>query len=309
MNFSSKTKHSGEIKDAKTLCRQYQIQPLRRRGQNFLTNARIYDKIIEAAELDSNDLVLEIGPGLGALTTELAQRVKKVIAVEIDRKLVEILDHQLAHYKNIEIIQGDILDPQLLWYLGTRLIRKPNKKNQINQLTNCPIKYKVVANLPYNITGAVLRKFLAEQLKPKLMVLMLQKEVAQRIVAKSPKMSLLSVMVQFYGQLKIISYVSKNNFWPRPKVDSAIIRITPTDTDRRHGLTRTIDEKYFFEIVRAGFSSPRKFLLSNLVKRKIITKESGQEIFAQIGFNFKIRAGELPVDNWIKLYEVVETKK
>jgi len=134
------------------------------------------------------------------------------------------------------------------------------------------------------------------------MVLMVQKEVGQRICAQPPKMSLLSVMVQFYAQPKIISYVSKNNFWPRPRVDSVILKITQIHRDKK------IDEHRFFKVVKAGFSSPRKFLLNNLVKSGILKKEKGEKIFQELNFNPKIRAQELSVEDWIKLYHQLKEK-
>lgn len=289
------------VTEIRQICLKYNFKPLHRRGQNFLINQRVYDKIIETAELKKDDIILEIGAGLGTLTKKLAKHVKKVIAVEIDRKLVEILRKQLKDYNNIEIIQGDILDEKVLGYIGKQLIRE--RKNPSNQLPKRSIDYKLVANLPYNITGAVLRKFLTCETKPKLMVLMLQKEVTQRIVAKPSKMSVLSVMVQFYSQPKIISYVSKNNFWPRPRVDSAILKITQIHTDKN------TDTRRFFEVVKAGFSAPRKYLFSNLVKKNIFNKELGQKIFQQLGFNLKIRAEELSTEDWIKLYNIMQIYK
>ncbi|MGC9049133.1 MAG: 16S rRNA (adenine(1518)-N(6)/adenine(1519)-N(6))-dimethyltransferase RsmA [Patescibacteria group bacterium] len=283
------------IAEIRQVCQKYSIKPLRKRGQNFLINPKIYAKIIEAAELKKDDIILEIGAGLGNLTRQLAERVKKVIAVEIDKRLIEILKKQLADYRNIEIVQGDIRNFQFSIFnfqinsVPTGHLTKGDKF----QIPNL----KIIGNIPYNLTGIILRKFLSEKLKPKLMVLMLQKEVAQRIVARPPKMSLLSVMVQFYGQPKIISYVSKNNFWPRPKVDSAILRISTTNIQ--------IDEKKFFEVLRAGFSAPRKYLLNNLIKKSIIDKEQGEKIFRKLNLNLKIRAQELSVGDWIKLYNMM----
>lgn len=265
------------IKEIREICRKYQIKPLRRRGQNFLINPKICAKIIEAADLTKDDVVLEIGAGLGTLTKELAKKANKVIAVEIDKKLAEILKKQVEIYRNIRIVGENILKFQVRRY----------------KLAN----YKIVANLPYNITGAVLRKFLAsESPKPSLMVLMLQKEVAQRICAQPPKMNLLATVVQFYGQPKIISYISRNNFWPKPKVDSAILKIS----NFRFPISN-IDEQRFLKIVKAGFSAPRKYLLNNLIKNGIIKKEEGQKIFEKLNFNLKIRAQELGVEEWIRL--------
>jgi len=265
------------LKEIKDICQQYEIKPLRRRGQNFLINDFFIKKVLQAADLKEQDVVLEIGAGLGALTKEIAKKVKKVIAVEIDKKLIEVLKQELKEYKNVEIVQGSILD---------------SKCSNI-QMSQCSNGFKIVTNLPFNITGAVLRQFLSREYQPELMVIILQKEVGKRIVAQPPKMSRLSVMVQFYSQVKIISQIKKDNFWPKPKVDSVILKIIP------HGGSTRADN--FFQIIKAGFSSPRKYLLNNLVKGGIMNKEKGIEIFQTLGFNPKIRSQELSVKDWILL--------
>ncbi len=267
----------------KAICRRYQIKPLRRRGQNFLINGFIIKKILQSAELNKKDNVLEIGPGLGILTRELAKEVKGVIAVEIDRELVRVLKNELKDFKNIKIVQEDIRKIRPLDY-GLK-------------------KYKIVANLPFNITGLVLKQFLTSSIKPEIIVVMLQKEVGERIIAQPPQMSKLSVMIQFYGQPKIISNIKKDNFWPKPKVDSVILKIKLFISPRFH------DENLFFQIVRAGFSSPRKYLLNNLEKGAMISKEKGKKIFEQINLNKKIRAQELSVEEWIRLIQEISSKK
>jgi 16S rRNA (adenine1518-N6/adenine1519-N6)-dimethyltransferase len=252
-------------------------RPLRRRGQNFLINPLIYQQIIEVAELKSDDVVLEIGPGLGHLTEHLIQRVKKVLAVEIDKDLVAILENKFITQKNLNIISDDALKIEL-------------KKLKLK-------KYKIVANLPYNITGAILRKFLSEKLQPETMTLMLQKEVAQRIIAQPPEMSLLSNMVQFYGQPKIITNVSRHNFWPIPKVDSAVIHIAGIHHPKN------IDEKIFFNLLRAGFSSPRKYLMNNLIRNKIWSHDQAVKIFHQLSINVQARAENINLNQWESLYK------
>jgi len=224
------------------LLKKYKISPVKWLGQNFLIDEKVLRKIIEAAELSENDIVLEVGPGIGNLTAELAKRVKKVIAIEKDKKMVEILRETLKNFTNIEIIEGDILKINLKPYTS-----KP---------------YKVVANIPYYLTSPLIRKFVETvEVKPQLLVLMVQKEVAQRIVARPPAMSILAVSVQFYAKPEIISLVSKKSFWPSPKVDSAIIKISAFNQPRKSAFNQR-----FFKIVRAGFSQPRKQLINNLSK-------------------------------------------
>src|SRR4030043_1601347 len=188
------------------LLKKYNLRPSKRLGQNFLIDENVLKKIIDTAELSPDDIVLEIGPGMGVLTIELAKRVKRVIAVEKDRTLCQVLRDILRVQKisNVEVINKDVLQIS-------------NFKFQIsNQIQNS--NYKIVANLPYYITSPVIRKFLENPPaggKPNLMVLMVQKEVAQRICAKPPRMNLLAVSVQFYGQPEIISYVAKDSFYPK----------------------------------------------------------------------------------------------
>ena len=161
----------------------------------------------------------------------------------------------------------------------------------------------MVSNLPFNITGLVFKQFLAGPIKPEIIVVILQKEVGERIIAQPPRMSKLSVMVQFYGQAKIVSNIKKDNFWPKPKVDSVILKIKSFPS------LLFQDEAKFFEIVRAGFSSPRKYLLNNLEKSAMINKEEGKKIFKQINLDKKIRAQELSVEEWIRLVQEISNLK
>ncbi|MCK5211736.1 ribosomal RNA small subunit methyltransferase A, partial [Candidatus Parcubacteria bacterium] len=210
------------LKKTQEICEYYNIKPARSRGQNFLIRENIYDKIVEIADLNKDDVVLEVGPGLGFLTERLAKKAKKVIAVELDDKLVNILEERMKEQEieNVEVVNEDIL--KIIFNFQFSIFKQFSISNF--QLFK---KYKVVANLPYNITAKFLRLILSRPDKPESMTLMLQKEVAERIVAGPGKMSKLAVSVQFYASAKIIDYVGKENFWPEPKVDSAIIKITP----------------------------------------------------------------------------------
>ena len=260
-------------------------------GQNFLIDNSVLQKIINAAKLSKNDTILEIGPGLGILTFELAGKTKQVIAVEKDERMCEALQKLLdaGNVRNVEIINEDILKIQ-------------NSKFKIQN-------YKLVANLPYYIVSPVIRMFLENPPaggKPELMVLMIQKEVAQRICAKPGQMSILAVAVQFYSQPEIISEVLKTSFYPQPKVDSAIIKITPRIDTNPITNNHEFDTEKFFNLVRAGFSSKRKFLINNVCEKIQITKPECQNLFKEIEIDAKARAENLSVDNWIKLYGKIE---
>ncbi|MFH0892664.1 MAG: 16S rRNA (adenine(1518)-N(6)/adenine(1519)-N(6))-dimethyltransferase RsmA [Candidatus Falkowbacteria bacterium] len=275
------------IEQTKKICHSYGIIPARSRGQNFLVDKETYEKIVETAGLSKDDIVLEVGPGLGFLTESLAKKAGKVIAVELDDKLLTALRKRLAEQsiKNVEIINEDILK-----FLN-------NAKDQISNI-------KIVANLPYNITSIFLRKYLSGERKPKSMVLMLQKEVAERVAAQPGKMSLLSVSVQFFAEPQIIGYVTKNKFWPVPEVDSAIIKLSIREGGQPQTGTK-INEKKFFQLVRIGFSSRRKMLRNNLASGYHITREEAAQKLRDAGFDEKIRAQELSLDSWLKLFGVL----
>jgi len=250
-------------------------------GQNFLINEKIYDDIVRAADLKDDETVLEIGPGLGFLTMKLARQVKKVIAVELDDRLANYLQigSKAQDIENVEIINEDIL------------------KFNLNKLAGQ--EYKVVANLPYNITSIFLRQILETDNKPSSLVLMLQKEVAERICALPPEMSILAVAVQYYGEPKIIRTVKAGNFWPEPEVDSAIIRI---DIRSNQGKPTLANSKLFFRLVKIGFSAKRKMLKNNLAGGLKIEAKIIQEILDKLPLDPKIRAEDLSLSDWHKLF-------
>jgi 16S rRNA (adenine1518-N6/adenine1519-N6)-dimethyltransferase len=263
----------------KNLLKAYGFQPQKWLGQNFLINKRVLKKITEAADLKPGDVVLEIGPGIGTLTGELAKRARKVIAVEKDSRMTGILHELLkcCNVENVKIINADILK------LDTKY-KIPNTK------------YKVVANLPYYITSPVIRKFLEISPQPELMVLMVQKEVGQRICAKPPRMNLLAVSVQFYAKPEIISYVPKECFWPQPKVDAAIIKISNFKSQ-----ILNLNKNLFFKIVRSGFSQPRKQLANNLCQGLKIDKKKVGEWLLKNNIKPAQRAETLSIKDWLKL--------
>ncbi len=212
---------------------------------------------------------------------ELAKRAKKVIAVEKDHRLIPILRETLGELQNVEIVEEDIrtFDPKTY---------------------NLKIKnYGLVGNLPFYLTNYLIRKFLESPIPPKEMVVMIQKEVAERIVAKPPKMNLLAVSVQFYATPTIITFVSKKSFWPEPEVNAAIVTITPV---RKEWGVRN---DTFFRIVRAGFAHPRKYLTGNLQESFNISREALTTIFRGIDVHLQARAENLALKDWIHLAEAI----
>ena len=253
-------------------------------GQNFLRNKKIAEKIVEAAKVDKNDVVLEVGPGKGVLTEILLQKAKKVIAVEKDKDLVRYLKNRFVHYKNLSVINADILKFSIFNFQFSNKFKIQNSK------------FKIVANIPYYITSHFLRKFLQSDFQPSLMALMVQKEVAERIVAKNGKESLLSISVKSYGQPKIITKVSAKNFSPEPKVDSAIILIDNISKNFFNPPAggNKIDEKRFFQLLRLGFSHKRKLLKNNL--------KIEFEILQKCKIPALSRAEDLSLENWKCLF-------
>lgn len=264
----------------KELCRLYNIQPSRNKGQNFLINEGIYQAIIEAAKIDREDTVLEVGPGLGFLTAKLANLAKRVVAVELDDKLAEILELAIASQEvdNVKIVNQDIL--------------RFNQGDYFKEGKS----YKVVANLPYNITSIFLRTFLSSLFPPQSLVLMLQKEVAERIISQEPDMTLLSLSIAYYGRAEIIRTVPSSDFWPAPAVDSAIIRIVYEK--EKPSPESLIEDKNFFRLARIGFSAKRKMLKNNLVAGLKIEADKVDQAFTKISLDKKIRAENLSLKNW-----------
>ncbi len=274
----------------KSLCHQYKIRPARRFGQNFLIRKNIYNKIIKAADLTKEDIVLEVGPGFGFLTERLARKVRRVIAIELDKRLTEALSTRMQELKidNVEVINQDVLKFDCF------------KLKNLFHNHNLNFKYKIVANLPYNITSIFLRKFLENNYRPKLMVLMLQKEVVERIIANPPQMNLLAISVQFYAKPQIIVKVAASDFWPKPKVDSAIIKLKTKDR------LPNINQEDFFNFVKIGFKSKRKMLKNNLMGYNYLGVEKIEEILGQVGLDRKARAQNLSLDDWLKLFGVLQ---
>ncbi|MBM3118853.1 MAG: ribosomal RNA small subunit methyltransferase A [Chloroflexi bacterium] len=267
----------------KRLLRQSGLRARKSLGQHFLIDETILETIIEAAELSPKDTVVEVGPGLGVLTIELAPRAGNVIAVELDNELASLLKHRLASHDNLRVVNADIL------------------KVNPSQLLEGKRSYKVVANLPYYITSPVLRYFVEALPQPSLMVVMVQKEVGEAIVAGPGKMSLLAVSLQVYSKPKVVSYVPAQSFYPPPKVDSVILRFDLFPEPA----VKVADMDGFFEVVRYGFSSPRK-QLHNSLAHGLGTKPS--EIFPllkQADIDPKRRAETLSLEEWAKLYEVL----
>ncbi len=263
------------LNEVKKLLSQYRICPSKRLGQNFLISDKILEKIIKTALLSKKDSILEIGAGIGNLTSKLAERAGRVIAIEKDQRMANILKKVLKKFKNVKIINKDVL------------------KLDIN---NLKLKnYKVVANIPYYLTSRLIRNLLERENPPKQIILMVQKEVAQRICPKNKKMNLLALSVWFYTNPKIVSFVSKKSFWPRPNIDSAIIQLDIRKEKRK------VNKKIFFKIIKAGFSQPRKKLVNSLSNGLKWNKDKTKIWLKENRINPETRAENLNIKDWFKL--------
>jgi len=261
-------------------------------GQHFLIDRRVLHRIVSAAEVTSEDTVVEVGPGLGILTRELAKRVRKVIAVEADSGLASAVREMLSQMANVSIVESDILqtDPTLL--LATA---GPEGTSH---------GYKVVANIPYYITSPILRHFLEASVKPSVMVVMVQKEVGEAIAAEPGKMSILAVSVQFYGRPVIVGRVPSRSFYPPPKVDSVILRIRL----HKEPPIKVSQTDMFFTVVRAGFSAPRKQLRNSLAQGLGVSPQEAAGILGRAMIDPKRRAETLGLDEWARLSEEINAK-
>lgn len=278
-------------------------------GQNFLKDKKTAEKIAEAADLKPDDIVLEVGPGKGILTEELAKKAGKVAAVEIDKKLVALLKDKFKNQENMEIMEKDVLRMDISETLdchseqsGVRSRNLNNNKiRSLGRLGMTNYNYKVVANIPYYITAPIIKKFLESENPPSEMILMVQKEVAERICAGPKKMSILAVSVQYYADAEILFNVPRENFDPVPEVDSVVIKI---EVRRKEQEVSKEDENKFFRVVRAGFCAKRKTLVNNLSNSFHLDKKEVEGILKGTGIFSNTRAQELSVEDWKKLAEL-----
>lgn len=256
------------------------IQPSKALGQNFLHDRGIVRRIAESAEIGSEDLVVEIGPGLGVLTQELAERAAQVIAIELDSRLAAYLRER--DLPRTEIVEADILQTELQVMTGGR-------------------RYVVVANLPYSVASAAISRLLESPSPPARLVVMVQREVAERIVAVPPSMNLLAVSVQLFGHPRIMFTIGPGAFVPAPTVESAVIRIDVFDK----AAVEPDERKVFFQMVKAGFRQKRKQLANALAAAPGLSKENVEPALLACGIDPTRRAQTLTLDEWVRLHRAL----
>jgi 16S rRNA (adenine1518-N6/adenine1519-N6)-dimethyltransferase len=269
--------------DASAVLKRFHLRADKSLGQNFLQDPSALEKIVDAAEILEDDCVLEVGPGLGSLTRYLAVSAKKVTAVELDPDLLPVLRAVLKPYQNVSVVHGDILKLSI-----SKIIDQPD--------------YLVVANIPYNITSAIIRHLLESDPKPRRVVLTIQKEVAERICAKPGDLSLLALSVQVYGKPSIAAHIPAESFHPAPKVDSSILRIDIYNEP----LIPNKMLKTFFTLIKAGFSQKRKTLRNSLSSGLHIPAIEAQTLLTSAGIDFMRRAETLSIEEWKGLCEILK---
>jgi 16S rRNA (adenine1518-N6/adenine1519-N6)-dimethyltransferase len=252
-------------------------------GQNFLQDDTLIERIIEMADLPKSATVLEIGPGLGALTLPLLTQIKKVIAVEADKRFVTIFTEKKI--ENLSLYEGNILDINIEKILESELSQDE--------------EYHVLANIPYYITAPIIRLLLSLPRQPKQIILMVQDEVAERLTAKAGAMSLLSIMAQYYADTEKLFFVPRESFDPVPKVDSAVIRLLPKKI-----FDKEVDQR-FFRVVKVGFQARRKTLVNNLNGAFHLKKEDVENLLEELQLSTDIRAQALTLENWEALSEKI----
>ena len=260
------------------LLKKYGIKPKKSLGQNFLIEPAGLNKVIDAAELSKADEVLEIGAGLGSLTYLLAQKVSQVTAVEIDKSMLAPLNEALAKFDNVQVVEGDILGLQ-----PDELMRKRD--------------YVVVANIPYYISSAIIRHLMEAETRPRRVILTVQKEVAERVLARDGKMSLLSLSVQVFGRVSLTSIIPAGSFLPAPDVDSAVLKVELYPEP----LVPLGQLKAFFKLAHAGFGQKRKTLRNSLSAGLALPSQAAGQLLLSAGVDPQRRAETLSIEEWKRL--------
>jgi 16S rRNA (adenine1518-N6/adenine1519-N6)-dimethyltransferase len=270
--------------DSRALLRKWNIQPVKRLGQNFLVEQSVLRRIVDSAEIDSDTVVLEVGAGLGALTQQLCRQAQRVVAVELDRRLMPVLHQTLGDAGNVTLVQGDILDmdpPSLVVH-------------ESGAAAGEHVEYVVVANLPYYITSAVIRHLLEANPRPRRLVVTVQREVAERMVAQPGDMSLLAVSVQLFGSPRLLFRIKPGSFYPSPGVESAVVRI---DLRPERELAAE-DAEALFLVAQAGFSQRRKQLRNALAAGLRLPRSEVGSKLDEVGINAARRAQSLSLEEW-----------
>lgn len=276
------------LKDTKFIMGKYNIRANKSLGQNFLIDENVVEKIIDGSDVNNNDLIIEIGPGLGTLTKFLLEKANKVISIELDKKMIKILEDRFSLYDNFQLLHGDILKVDL-----SSIIRKEKENSNIKQV-------KIVANLPYYITTPIIMKLLEEELDLNSITVMVQKEVADRLISNPGEKDAgaITYSVYYYATSESILEVPKNSFIPEPEVTSKVIKLILRKTPP----VSVKNKEVMFRIIKSSFMQRRKTLLNALTNTKVfLNKEEGIRILNKLNLPYDIRAEKLTLQDFANL--------
>ena len=276
------------LEDTQFIMKKYRIKANKSLGQNFLISQNVVDKIVESSNITKEDLIIEIGPGLGTLTKELLEKAGKVICIELDKKMIKILNDRFSMYKNFELIHGDVLKVRL-----NKIIKDEKEKNGFK-------KAKIVANLPYYITTPIVMKLWEDRLDLETITVMVQKEVADRLIAipGEKETGAITYSVYYYATSEAILEVPNDSFIPEPEVTSKVIKLTI----RKEPPVEVKSRGVMFKIIKSAFMQRRKTLLNALTNTKVfISKEEGIEILKELNLDENIRAEKLTIEDFAQI--------
>ena len=279
---------SNILEDTQFIMKKYRIKANKSLGQNFLISQNVVDKIVESSNITKEDLIIEIGPGLGTLTKELLEKAGKVICIELDKKMIKILNDRFSMYKNFELIHGDVLKVRL-----NKIIKDEKEKNGLK-------KAKIVANLPYYITTPIVMKLLEDRLDLETITVMVQKEVADRLIAipGEKETGAITYSVYYYATSEAILEVPNDSFIPEPEVTSKVIKLTI----RKEPPVEVKSRGVMFKIIKSAFMQRRKTLLNALTNTKVfMSKEEGIEILKELDLDENIRAEKLTLEDFAEI--------
>ena len=277
----------GAYKETMYILKKYNITANKSLGQNFLIDDSVIDGIVDSAQIEENDLVIEIGPGLGTLTAKLLEKAKKVIAIELDKRMIKILNDRFSLYENFELINDDVLKVDL-----KEIIDKNKKENNISNV-------KIVANLPYYITTPIIMKLLEDRLEIESITVMIQKEVAKRLTANpGDKLSgAITYAVNYYCMPTEKLIVPNTSFIPEPEVESEVINLKL----RKEPTVKLENEKLFFDIIKASFMQRRKTLMNGLTNSNLMDKETCKQVLEKVGLDERIRGEALSMQDFANI--------
>ena len=276
------------LEDTQFIMKKYKIRANKALGQNFLINQNVVDKIVESSHITKEDLVIEIGPGLGTLTKELLEKAGKVICIELDKKMIKILTDRFSLYENFELIHGDVLKVRF-----NKMIREEKEKNGFKSA-------KIVANLPYYITTPIIMKLLEDRLDLESITVMIQKEVADRLIAipGEKETGAITYSVYYYATAEGIMEVPNDSFIPEPEVTSKVIKLTL----RKEPPVEVKSRGVMFRIIKSAFMQRRKTLLNALTNTKVfMSKEEGLKILKELHLDENVRAEKLTLQDFAEI--------